>query len=59
MRFGAETYDIHDFGNRFAHLTNNSIGKYSENFSKSEIKGNMWSMEEFSSYIKVVLPIKR
>lgn len=37
---------------RFSHLTNNSIAKYSEKFNSSEIKGNMWSMEEFAEYLK-------
>ena len=43
VRFGAEEYDINEFYNRFAHLTNNSIGKYSKKFETSEIEGNMWT----------------
>lgn len=36
---------------RFSHLTNNSIAKYSEKFDSSEIKGNMWSMTDFASFL--------
>ena len=54
LRFGAEDYDINEFYNkfvafvninyfRFAHLTNNSIAKYSKKFETSEIEGNMWT----------------
>ena len=35
-------------------MTNNSIAKYSEKFASSEIKGNMWTMEDFALYIKNV-----
>lgn len=51
VRFGAEIYDPSDLNNRFIHLTNNSIAKYSEQFEKSEIEGNMWSMQEFINYL--------
>jgi len=34
-------------------LTNNSIAKYSSKFDNSEIVGNMWTCDEFDSYIKV------
>lgn len=39
---------------RFSHLTNNSIAKYSEKFATSDIKGSMWTMEEFADYVKSV-----
>lgn len=38
---------------RYAHLTNNSIAKYSSKFDMSEIEGNMWSDDEFANYVKV------
>lgn len=37
---------------RFSHLTNNSIAKYYEKFATSDIKGSMWTMEEFAEYVK-------
>lgn len=35
------------------HLSNNSVAKHSENFSQSVIEGNMWTMNDFSSYLEV------
>ena len=52
VRFSAEKYDVSNLSNRFKHLTNNSIAKYSSNFDQSEIPGNMWFEKEFSDYLK-------
>ncbi|CAD8066522.1 unnamed protein product [Paramecium primaurelia] len=51
VRFSAEEFDIDQFHNRFAHLTNNAIAKYSQKFHKSEIKGNMWTQDDFQQYL--------
>ncbi|CAK59037.1 unnamed protein product (macronuclear) [Paramecium tetraurelia] len=51
VRFSAEEFDIDQFQNRFAHLTNNAIAKYSQKFHKSEIKGNMWTQDDFQQYL--------
>lgn len=52
LRFSAEPYDICDFDNKFAHLTNNSVVKYSENFSEScEFAGCMWACAQFREFI--------
>ncbi|OMJ90248.1 hypothetical protein SteCoe_7452 [Stentor coeruleus] len=51
LRFGVEDYSINDIKNRFIHLTNNSIQKYSENFDKSDIEGNMWHSDQFAEYL--------
>ena len=53
IRFGADTYDPNNLRNKFAHLTNNSIGKYCEKIDNSNIDGNMWTCEEFAGYVKV------
>ena len=53
VRFGIDTYDPHNLANKFAHLTNNSIGKHSEKFDNSGIEGNMWTCEEFADHLKV------
>lgn len=37
LRFCAEEYNMDNVGNKFMHLTNNSIQKYSKEFNKSEI----------------------
>lgn len=52
MRFGAEDYSIDNFANLYAHLTNNSIGKYSDHFHDKKIEGNMWEMYQFEDYLK-------
>jgi tubulin monoglycylase TTLL3/8 len=51
LRFTSENYDPQKLHDKFMHLTNNSIAKYSENFDKSTIEGNMWSCEEFRNYL--------
>jgi hypothetical protein len=53
LRFGAEDYNIDDISNKFAHLTNNSVVKYSKNFYNNKIEGNMWFIEQFSQYLQV------
>ena len=35
------------------HLTNNAIVKNCDEFYESEIEGNMWSCDEFSSHLEV------
>ncbi len=53
-RFSPENYDIENLNNKFIHLTNNSIVKYSNKFDNSEIEGNMWTCEEFENHLKVL-----
>jgi len=52
IRFGAEDYNADRIGNKFIHLTNNSIGKHLN--KEYKIKGNMWKQDEFISYLKDV-----
>lgn len=52
LRFSAEDYNENDIKNLFAHLTNNSISKYSENHKNSKIEGNMWDLPTFTKYLK-------
>lgn len=52
LRFSAESYDIDAIDNKFSHLTNNSVVKYSENFTDdSEFAGCMWSSSQFRDFI--------
>lgn len=51
LRFGLEDFSIDNLKNRFIHLTNNSIQKYSENFENADIEGSMWHSEEFGEYL--------
>jgi hypothetical protein len=53
IRFGAEDYNTKDLNNLYIHLTNNSIAKNSNNFTNSEIEGNMWEIENFIKYLEV------
>jgi len=52
LRFGVEDFELSDLSNRFKHLTNNSVVKYSENFETTEIKGSMWHSEDFGKYLQ-------
>lgn len=51
LRFSLEDYNDDNISNPFIHLTNNSISKTSHKFNSSEIKGCMWSIEEFQEYL--------
>ena len=52
LRFGAEDYNINDLNNIYGHLTNNSIGKHSENFGKNSLfDGDMWELEKFKEFL--------
>lgn len=53
LRFGAEDYSD-DISNKFAHLTNNSVVKYSKNFNNEKIEGNMWFHHQFSEHLKAI-----
>ena len=44
IRFSAEDYDVKNLKNKYIHLCNNSIAKYSKNDDMS-ITGNMWNTE--------------
>ena len=53
LRFGSEDYNINDLNNIYGHLTNNSIGKHSENFGKNNIfEGDMWELNNFKTFLK-------
>jgi len=52
IRFSAEKFTMDRLEDKFVHLTNNSIGKYSEHFDNSEIEGNMWTCDEFQQHLK-------
>ena len=52
IRFSALDYNVEDVSNKFIHLTNNSIGALHKGFDKSEIKGNMYSQDQFKDFIK-------
>jgi tubulin polyglutamylase TTLL2 len=51
-RFGAEDYNAAQLSNRYSHLTNNSIVKYSDAFYSNEIEGCMWHSEEMEVYLQ-------
>ena len=52
IRFAAEDYEYSKVTNKYAHLTNNSIAKYSKHDDK-KIEGNMWDINQFNDYLKV------
>ncbi|XRB22079.1 tubulin-tyrosine ligase [Pseudoscourfieldia marina] len=52
IRLCAEDYDARDIENRFRHLSNNSIAKYSKEHKKNYIGShNMLTRKEFSDYL--------
>lgn len=55
LRFCAEDYNTSEISNRFSHLSNNSIAKYSENFENQLpiFEGNMWHSDQFIEFLKV------
>ena len=53
IRFAAEDYEKGNAKNKFAHLTNNSIAKYSKSDQAKKIDGNMWDVNQFNDYLKV------
>eukprot|EP00741_Cyanophora_paradoxa_P013406 tig00020685_g12945.t1 len=54
LRFSTEDFSLEDVSDKFVHLTNNSIQKYSERFDASEIEGNMWEMATFVQHLAAV-----
>ena len=52
IRFAAEDYEYNKVGNKFSHLTNNSIAKYSKSDEAKIIDGNMWDVNQFNDYLK-------
>lgn len=51
LRFSVENYDVGNLSNKFSHLTNNSISKYSKKFGASE-NGCMWHTSQLIDYIR-------
>ena len=48
LRFTNDEYSLDNIYNRFAHLTNNSIQKYSK---KHDAEKSMWEQKEFADWI--------
>ena len=55
IRFAAEDYEMGTLKNKFMHLTNNSIAKYSKQWKESHIEGNMWDTKMLNDHLKVRL----
>jgi tubulin monoglycylase TTLL3/8 len=51
-RFCAWPFALGDVGNRFAHLSNNSVQKHSAAFAASGIEGNMWTGEALAAWVQ-------
>ena len=53
IRFPASDFDLDSLGNRYAHLSNNSVAKYAKQVSTQyTIEGNMWCLQEFQDYLQ-------
>ena len=53
IRFAAADFSYKNIQNRYAHLSNNSVAKHAKTqIVTHEIDGNMWSLDEFQSYLR-------
>ena len=55
MRFSTEKYDMKALGNKFSHLTNSSINKYSPslNAQKGIIgAGSKWTFDQLRNHLR-------
>jgi len=51
LRFCVNEYSLDDLDDKFVHLANNSVSKLSENFHGGPIDENMWTRDQFISYL--------
>ena len=51
VRFSVLDYNAEDVNNKFIHLTNNAIASLHKDFDNNEIKGSMFSMEQFRQHL--------
>lgn len=52
LRFSAADYAPETPADRFAHLTNNSVTKYSGDFGNERFKGLMWAKRDFDAFLE-------
>mmetsp|Transcript_17769 Transcript_17769/g.44427 ORF Transcript_17769/g.44427 Transcript_17769/m.44427 type:complete len:901 (+) Transcript_17769:1037-3739(+) len=52
LRFSFDDYDKSDVSNRFAHLTNNSVAKYAENYGEESKDETMIHSDEYAEWLK-------
>ena len=51
IRTSCKEFDIYDVHNKFIHLTNDAVQKFSQDYGKYE-NGNKLSMQDFQKYLK-------
>ncbi|CAD7958647.1 unnamed protein product [Amoebophrya sp. A120] len=51
LRFSFDDYDKSDVGNRFAHLTNNSVAKYADRYDEGSKDSTMITSAEYSEFL--------
>jgi hypothetical protein len=53
FRFPACDFDLEKLGNRYSHLSNNSVAKNKKLVhTEHEIEGNMWCLTEMQEYLE-------
>lgn len=52
LRFCCYPFELDNLSNRYIHLSNNSIQKYSAGFDASTIEGNMWHATSFAGWLQ-------
>jgi tubulin monoglycylase TTLL3/8 len=52
VRFAGVDFTFDNIGNRYAHLSNNSVIKHLKNSKAThEIEGNMWCLQEYTDWL--------
>jgi tubulin monoglycylase TTLL3/8 len=53
VRFAASDFSLNNIGNKYAHLSNNTVNKYAVGVDSTyDIPGNMWSLDELTAHLK-------
>jgi tubulin monoglycylase TTLL3/8 len=56
IRTSCKEFDIEDVHNKFVHLTNDAVQKYSADYGKYE-NGNKLSLQDFQKYLRATYPL--
>ena len=55
IRTSCKEFDIDNLSNKFIHLTNDAVQKFSQDYGKYE-NGNKMSLQDFQKYLKNAYP---
>ena len=55
IRTSCKEFDLENLGNKFIHLTNDAVQKFSQDYGKFE-NGNKLSLQDFQRYLRTAFP---